>query len=97
MIQDLNNIIEDLARRSHEQWAADRIRDGWRYAPQRDNAAKKHPLLLPYEQLTEDVSRRVSALSINPSCQYTQHLSVFALRILRVRKEIVAVAESKSK
>ena len=54
-LQDLVDIVEDLARRSHEQWAFDRIKDGWTYAPVRDNAAKHHPMLLSYEQLTDDV------------------------------------------
>ena len=56
--KDLVDIVEDLARRSHEQWAFDRIKDGWTYAAVRDNAAKHHPMLLPYEQLSEDVCLR---------------------------------------
>ena len=32
---------------------ADRRRHGWTYATQRDNAAKKHPCLVPWEQLNE--------------------------------------------
>ena len=54
LTSDLLEIVEDLARRSHEQWAADRLKDGWTYAPVRDNAQKHHPMLLPYEKLTED-------------------------------------------
>jgi hypothetical protein len=50
---DLLEIVEDLARRSHEQWAADRMKDGWTYAAVRDNAQKHHPMLLPYEKLDD--------------------------------------------
>lgn len=46
-------IVEDLARRSHEQWACDKIKAGWKYAPKRDDAQKLHPLLRPYEDLAE--------------------------------------------
>ncbi len=45
--------LEQLAIREHQRWADDRTRQGWTYAPIRDNARKKHPLLVPWEQLSE--------------------------------------------
>lgn len=30
-----------------------RIAQGWSYGPERDDAAKKHPCLIPYEELPE--------------------------------------------
>ena len=47
-------LTELLARNAHENWARQRISDGWRYGPRRDDAKKEHPSLVPYEQLPEE-------------------------------------------
>jgi hypothetical protein len=45
--------IEALARNNHEVWARARIDEGWKYGPERNDARKEHPGLVPYEQLSE--------------------------------------------
>ena len=50
---DVEALTELLARNTHENWALQRIRDGWRHGPTRDDAKKEHPCLVPYEQLPE--------------------------------------------
>ena len=45
--------LEALASREHERWAENRRRHGWVYAPERDNARKHHPLLVPWDELNE--------------------------------------------
>ena len=47
-------LTESLARNTHENWAAQRIADGWRWGPARDDARKEHPGLVPYEELPEE-------------------------------------------
>lgn len=37
----------------HEAWCADRVANGWVYGEQKDQEAKTHPCLVPYEQLSE--------------------------------------------
>ena len=32
--------------------------NNWRYAPVRDNAARRHPLLTPYDRLSEEDRRK---------------------------------------
>ena len=52
--------LETVARDIHETWAAQRTAQGWRYGPAYDGAAKRHPCLIPYEDLPEaerDVDR----------------------------------------
>ena len=49
----ITELIERLAENSHDIWAQQRIADGWTYGPQRDDPAKKHPDLVPYDQLPE--------------------------------------------
>lgn len=42
--------VEQLARREHERWMAERVEAGWRLGD-RDPARKRSPDLLPYDQL----------------------------------------------
>lgn len=51
--EGLEALAEDLARNVHEVWAAQRMTDGWTWGPERDDAARKHPCLVPYEELPE--------------------------------------------
>ena len=44
-------LAEQLARNTHEVWAAQRLKDGWVWGPARDDAKKQHPCLVPYEEL----------------------------------------------
>ena len=51
--QSLQDLLEKLAENAHEVWAAQRIKDGWIYGPQRDDKQKHHPCLLPYGELPD--------------------------------------------
>lgn len=51
--EDLMQLGEYLAKNIHEVWAQQRLSEGWVYGPMRDNDAKQHPDLIPYEELTE--------------------------------------------
>lgn len=46
-------LLEDLARNTHEVWAAQRIKDGWTFGSARNDQTKKHPCLIPYAELPE--------------------------------------------
>ena len=50
---ELNALLERLAENCHEVWAARRLADGWTWGPVRDDAARKHPCLVPYDRLPE--------------------------------------------
>lgn len=50
---ELMPLIEQMAKNVHEVWAQSRIREGWTYGPKRDDENKKHPCLVPYEELPE--------------------------------------------
>ena len=51
--QDIVELTEMLAKNSHDVWARQRIKDGWRLGAKRDDAKKEHPCLVPYEELPE--------------------------------------------
>ena len=46
-------LLEELAKNVHDQWAKGRIAEGWTYGPERNDALKQTPCLVPYEQLPE--------------------------------------------
>lgn len=50
---DLVALTEKLAENTHDIWAAQRMSEGWSYGPERDDAARKHPDLVPYSDLPE--------------------------------------------
>ena len=50
---EVRDLIEIFAKNTHENWAQERITQGWKYGPRRDDARKEHPDLVPYEELPE--------------------------------------------
>ena len=50
---ELAELTERLAENAHDVWAKQRIAEGWTFGPQRDDAARKHPDLVPYAELSE--------------------------------------------
>ncbi len=53
LTDDLLDLQEAIAENAHEVWAAARMKDGWSYGPERDDANKKHPDLIPYSSLPD--------------------------------------------
>ena len=51
--EDVLKLAERLAEHVHDVWAAERLADGWRFGPRRDDAKKEHPSLVPYAELPE--------------------------------------------
>jgi len=52
--EELEALVEEMAKNVHEVWAETRIKQGWTYGPERDDKLKKHPCLIPYEELPEE-------------------------------------------
>ena len=50
---NLNALAEEIAKNVHEVWSEGRMKEGWTYGEERDDAKKHHPCLVPYEELTE--------------------------------------------
>lgn len=51
--EELNVLIERMAKNVHETWAHSRMAQGWTYGKERSDALKQHPCLVPYEDLPE--------------------------------------------
>lgn len=68
--EELNPLLEAMAKNVHETWAQERIRQGWTYGEKRDDALKHHPCLITYEDLPEDEK------------QYDRNTSVETLKLI---------------
>ncbi len=53
LAEDLQNLVERFAEHLHDVWALRRMSEGWTYGPERDDANKEHPDLVPYAQLPD--------------------------------------------
>lgn len=50
---ELGELIERLAASNHDNWALQRMSDGWTFGPKRDDDLKTHPGLVEYGELSE--------------------------------------------
>ena len=53
----LRDLTERLSENIHELWATERIAQGWTFGPLRNDSEKRHPCLVPYDQLPESEKR----------------------------------------
>lgn len=52
--EEISELVELLAENCHEEWAAQRISQGWKYGEKRDDLLKETPCLVPYGELPEE-------------------------------------------
>ena len=50
---DLEELQEAIAENAHDVWAEARMKEGWTYGKERDDARKQHPDLIPYTALPD--------------------------------------------
>lgn len=53
LTDNLLELREAIAENAHDVWATARIKEGWTYGKERDDANKKHPDLIPYSALPD--------------------------------------------
>ena len=61
--KEVDELLEALARNTHKVWAEMRIKDGWSQGLLRNDVKKKHPNLVPYEELPDnerEIDRKVT-------------------------------------
>lgn len=50
---ELEALAQKLALNVHEVWSQHRMQEGWKYGPERDDAQRQTPCLVPYEELPQ--------------------------------------------
>ena len=50
---EILELSEILAKNVHDNWAKERIKQGWKYGEKRDDMKKETPCLVEYEELPE--------------------------------------------
>lgn len=63
--EDLLELREAIAENAHEVWAENRRKEGWTYGPERDDAKKHHPDMLPYSRLPESEKEYDRIMAMN--------------------------------
>jgi len=74
--------VERMARHEHERWCRELEADGWTAGDRRDDSAKVHPLLRPWEELPDEVheqNRRIVRA-------IPDHLASAGFAVVRVRR-----------
>lgn len=71
--EELNALVETMARNVHEVWAAGRIAEGWVWGPVRDDVLKHHPCLVPYEELPDSEK------------EYDRHTAIETIKFILVQ------------
>jgi hypothetical protein len=51
--KEILELSERLAENAHDIYVRQRLAEGWRYGPQRNDATKENPTLVPYKELPE--------------------------------------------
>ena len=51
---EIADLTEVLASNTHENWAHQRLVNGWRWGPRRDDERREHPCLVAYDDLPEE-------------------------------------------
>lgn len=51
--EGIDQLVERLAEHNHDIWARQRMAEGWEHGPERNDATKQHPDLVPYADLPE--------------------------------------------
>jgi voltage-gated potassium channel Kch len=46
--------VRRMAELEHRRWTIDRLLNGWRRGPARDDVARRHPMLAPFEELQSE-------------------------------------------
>ncbi len=75
--EELNPLVEQMAKNVHEVWAQGRIEQGWTYGATRDDVEKTHPCLVPYEELPESEK------------EYDRHTAISTLKFILAQGFII--------
>lgn len=74
--------IENLARNEHERWCEQKIQQGWKYGPKRDEKKKIHPSLIAWDD--SDFSETEKDKDREPIKMIPRYVQLAGFQIIRV-------------
>jgi hypothetical protein len=77
--------IENMAEMEHGRWNVERIRSGWRYGPEKDEAAKISPYLVPWKYLSDEIKE----YDREAVCNFPRLLWQAKLRVVRGASSVI--------
>jgi hypothetical protein len=80
---------QDCARQAHETWKATKEGQGWKYGTNRDNEAKTNPLLVPFDELPEDLKGQNSLTPYAVVNYYRNRISPWSTRTVSVLDQVL--------
>ena len=89
--------LDEMARREHESWLEHHQHSGWTWSATRDRAARKHPDLLPWDELPDESRAKtrngvVESLALLETLGYRSFDDPYATWVrFRRRGEVTAV------
>ena len=69
--EELDSLVEIIAKNVHEVWALNRITEGWSYGSLRNDELKQHPCLVEYELIPDsekEYNRNAAIATYNAIC-----------------------------
>lgn len=62
--EEYDSLAEQFSKKMHEKWLNERTTNGWRYGEAWDNQEKTHPLIKPWNQLS-DLEKNIDPSLLN--------------------------------
>lgn len=75
--------LEELSRAEHDRWMGSKLADGWVHGAVRDDAARRHPDIVPYDELSERI-KDLDREQVRAITRLLSHAGRRALRVLIV-------------
>lgn len=75
--------LEELSRAEHDRWMGSKLADGWTFGAVRDDTARLHPDIVPYDDLTERI-KDLDREQVRAITRLLSHAGRRALRTLIV-------------
>jgi ryanodine receptor 2 len=95
---NLEQLVERLAENTHDHWASQRIKDGWKHGLQRNDTAKEHPCLVAYQDLPEsekEYDRKTSMETLKAITSLGYRITLAAHETILAEHRLVVDAQRK--
>ena len=87
--EELVELTEKIAENVHDVWAEGRIKQGWTYGEERNDALKQTPCLVPYNELPESEKEYDRNTAVETVTGYKYELGISNGNIVRQPRRFI--------